>query len=89
MARTEAGYWMSVEPVDVVEPLNTETLGVALLVAIARGNPIVPTPSRQDFPRPGMERYCGLKSLSTFERSATLGHRGRRERLPDYRVEKK
>ena len=70
-AHAEAGYWMSVEPVDVIEPLTLESLKVALLVTIARGNPVIPTFSRQNFPRPVMERYCGLKSLSVFERSAT------------------
>ena len=42
-----------------------------LLAAIRQGNPVVSTPTRDNFPRPVMERYCGLKSLSAFERTAT------------------
>ena len=62
---------MGVEPVDVQKVETVEALERLLLVAIARGNPVVPTPTRQNFPRPVMERYCGLKSLSAFERTAT------------------
>ncbi len=71
MAKTEAGYWMGVEPVDVQKVDTTEALQRLLLAAIARGNPVVKTPTRQNFPRPLMERYCGMKSLSAFERTAT------------------
>jgi hypothetical protein len=71
MARTEAGYWMGVEPVEVQKVETVEALEQLLLAVIARGNPVVPTPTRQNFPRPVMERHCGLKSLSAFERTAT------------------
>jgi len=71
MARTEAGYWLMVEPVHVEAAGTAEALQKALLAVIARGNPTVQTPTRSNFPRPIMERYCGMKSLSTFERTAT------------------
>lgn len=71
MAKTAAGYWMGVEPVDVQKVETVEALERLLLVAMARGNPVVPTPTRQNFPRPVMERHCDLKSLSAFERTAT------------------
>ena len=61
---------MAVEPVDVRKVEDPETLQSMLLAAINRGNPVVPTPTRKDFPRPVMERYCGLKSLAAFERAA-------------------
>lgn len=70
-AKTEAGYWLAVEPVDVRKVADPEALHSMLLAAINRGNPIVPTPARHNFPRPIMERYCGLKSLSAFERTAS------------------
>ena len=70
MARTEAGYWLGVEPVDVQAVKAVDELQKLLLTAVSRGNPRVKTPSRPDFPRPVMERYCGLKSLSAFERTA-------------------
>ena len=70
MAKTEAGYWMGIEPVDVQEVESPEALQTLLMAVIKRGNPVVPTPTRGNFPRPVMERYCGLKSLSAFERTA-------------------
>ena len=62
---------MGVEPVDVQKVETVDALKSILLAAIARGNPIVPTPTRGNFPRPVMERHCGLKSLSACERTAT------------------
>ena len=55
-AKTEAGYWMGVEPVDVRKVESPEALQRLLLAAIKQGNPIVPTPTRENFPRPVMER---------------------------------
>jgi hypothetical protein len=69
MAKTEAGYWMGIEPVDVQKVESPEALQILLMTAIKRGNP-VPTPTRDNFPRPLMERYCGLKSVSAFARTA-------------------
>jgi hypothetical protein len=71
-AKTEAGYWLAIEPVDVAPVANPEALQQLLLKAIARGNPVVKTPSRQNFPPPVMQRYCGMKSFSAFERTAAL-----------------
>ena len=71
-AKTEAGYWLAVEPVDVAPVGNAEDLRRLLLKAIDRGNPVVKTPTRQTFPPPVMQRYCGMKSLAAFERTAAL-----------------
>jgi hypothetical protein len=71
MARTEAGYWLGVEPVQVQAVSTVDELQKLLLAAVSRGNPTVKTPTRQNFPRDVMERYCGLKSVSAFERTAT------------------
>ena len=62
---------MGVEPVAVQKVETVEGLEQLLLAVIARGNPFVPTPTRQNSPPPVMERHCGLKSLSVFERMAT------------------
>jgi hypothetical protein len=62
---------MAVEPVDVRKVEDTKALQSMLLAAINRGNPVVPTPTRDNFPRSIMERYCGLKSISAFERTAS------------------
>jgi len=71
-ARTEAGYWLAIEPVDVAPVRTADDLHQALLKAIERGNPVVKTPTRQNFPPPVMQRYCGMKSFSAFERTAAL-----------------
>ncbi len=72
MARTEAGYWLGVEPVDVEKVADAGALKGVLLRAINRGNPIVPTPTREHFPPDVMRRHCGMKSFSAFERTAQL-----------------
>ncbi|MGA2183132.1 MAG: hypothetical protein ABSH47_08895 [Bryobacteraceae bacterium] len=72
MARTQAGFWLSVEPVDVAPVADAEALKLVLLRAIERGNPVVPTPGRDHFPPDVMRRYCGMRSLSAFERTAQL-----------------
>lgn len=79
MAKTEAGYWMGVEPVEVQKVATVEALEQLLLTVMERGNPVFATPTRQNFPRPVMERYCGLKSLSAFERTATCWSISRNE----------
>jgi hypothetical protein len=71
-AKTEAGYWMAIEPVDVAPVPDATALKDLLLKAMARGNPVVPTPTRANFPRPIMERYSGMKSFSAFERTAKM-----------------
>jgi hypothetical protein len=71
MAKTQAGYWMGIEPVDVQAVDSPEALQTLLLAAIKRGNPLIPTPTRDSCPRSVMECHCGLKSLSAFERTAS------------------
>jgi len=42
----------------------------AMLRAIARGNPTVPTPTRDNFPEDVPLKHARVKSLSTFEKLA-------------------
>jgi hypothetical protein len=70
MAKTLAGYYLMFEPVDVQPADSVDALHKILLAAMVRGNPIVTTPALPNFPRPVMERYCGMKSLSAFDRTA-------------------
>jgi len=71
-AKTEAGYWMAIEPVDVAPVRNVDELQRLLAQAVGRGNPVIKTPTRKNFPPPVMQRYCGMKSFSAFERTAAL-----------------
>lgn len=70
VARTEAGYFMDIEPVLVIEHADAHKLSDGIRTAIRTGNPIVPTPSRSSFPEPVVLKYAGVKSWSTFERNA-------------------
>lgn len=72
MAKTRSGYWLATEPVDVVRVEDAEALKAVLLKVIARGNPVVPTPSRKHYPPDVMRRYCGMRSFSAFEQTAQL-----------------
>jgi hypothetical protein len=70
MAKTEAGFYMGIEPVEVVDATDREAVERAMIRAIARGNPVIPTPTRDNFPEDPLLKHANVKSLSTFERSA-------------------
>jgi hypothetical protein len=71
VARTEAGFYMDREPVSVVAAANTEGLRYALRDAMGKGNPTIPTPARNAFPRPVLLKYSGAKCWSAFARGAS------------------
>ena len=70
VARTEAGYYLNIEPVAVVDADDFGGVVSAIQAAIERGNPAVPTPSRANFPKPVVLRYAGVKSWPQFERES-------------------
>jgi hypothetical protein len=69
-AQTCAGYYLEIEPVEAAPAADTEAFKAALSAAIARGNPNVPTPSRDAFPRPVVLKYAKTKSWKAFEKTA-------------------
>jgi hypothetical protein len=71
VARTEAGFYLSIDPVEVVSAVDTEALRNAIKQAIIRGNPKVPTPSPADFPKPVVLKYAKVKTSSAFERGCS------------------
>ena len=71
VAKTEAGFYMNREPMSVVAATNTEALRYALRDAMGKGNPTIPTPARNAFPRPVLLKYSGAKSWSAFARGAS------------------
>jgi hypothetical protein len=77
MARTEAGFYLAVEPIVVVDSRNFDAVAAAFLDAIHRGNPIVPTPSRDNYPPSLLLKYSNAKSLPAFEKSAQRWKLGR------------
>jgi hypothetical protein len=68
MARTAAGFYIGIEPVETVDARNRTAVEQALMRAIGRGNPSVPTPSRTDFPKNPLLKYVKLKSDSSFDK---------------------
>jgi hypothetical protein len=73
MAKTEAGYYLHIEPVEVAAITNREDFATAVRRTIERGHPLVPTPTRATgFPKPLVPKYARVKSLAAFEKSASL-----------------
>ncbi|MFX1678910.1 hypothetical protein PV762_06735 [Mitsuaria sp. CC2] len=68
MAKTDAGFFIEVEPVSVVRSDKLEDIARALKANIQRGNPLIETPSRDNFPKPVVLPYAKVKTWSTFEK---------------------
>jgi hypothetical protein len=66
------GYFMNIDPVEVVPVADTKTLQRAIKEAVFKGNPVVPAPTRATFPKPVMLNYAKVKSWSAFEKNALV-----------------
>ncbi len=70
LAKTEAGFYMHVEPVTVVSVSNIESLRSAFRDVTARGNAVILTPKRNAFPPPLLPKYAGVKTDHAFMQGA-------------------
>lgn len=70
MARTEAGFYVAIEPVAVVNARDQLGLERALIRTIRRGNPLVPTPSRANASKNPLLKHAKVKSTSSFDKLA-------------------
>ena len=70
VAKTEAGFFLDVEPVRTVELGDLPALAAALDQAMANGNPLVQTPARSSFPKPVVLKLAGVKNWNTFMKRA-------------------
>ena len=71
VARTEAGFFLDVEPVRVAKLSDLRSLATAIEQAMATGNLRVPTPTRTAFPKPVILKPAGVKNWNAFvERGA-------------------
>jgi hypothetical protein len=70
VSRTTAGYFLDTEPVSVSSLRTPDEFARALDVAIAAGNPSVPTPTRAAFPKPVVLPYARVRSWKALERAA-------------------
>jgi len=66
VARTDAGFYMNVEPVAVVSLSNTDGIRSAFHELIARGNTVIPTPKRNEYPPSLLPKYAGVKTDRAF-----------------------
>src|SRR5262245_51128437 len=70
VARTQAGFYMEIEPVRSIPASNREALQSAIKDAISSGNASSPTPTRASFPKPVLLNSTKTKSWSEFEKEA-------------------
>ena len=70
MAKTDAGFFIEVEPVSVLRSDQAEDIVVALKATIEKGNSLVETPARDSFPKPVVLPCAKVKSWSAFEKKA-------------------
>ena len=68
---TTAGYFLDTEPVAVSSVRSPDEFARALDGAITAGNPTVPTPTRDAFPKPVVLPYARVRSWRELERVAT------------------
>lgn len=66
VARTEAGFYMNVEPVAEVSVSNTDGIRSAFHELIARGTAVIPTPKRNEYPPSLLPKYAGVKTDRAF-----------------------
>lgn len=69
-ARTDAGFYLHIEPIEVIEAQDTDRLFNAIKGVIAKGNPVVPTPDRNSYAKSPILKCSGIKSWSQFEKDA-------------------
>jgi hypothetical protein len=70
--KTEAGFWLSIEPVEIATLKQPDTVFRAIRNATSRAGKIVPTPTRQNFPKPVILSYAKAKSWREFQRRHSL-----------------
>lgn len=70
VAKTEAGFFLDVAPVLVLQQGQPEALAEGLRKVILAGNPVVLTPTRGSFPKPVVLEPAGVKSWSAFEKKS-------------------
>ena len=85
-AKTQAGYYLDIDPVEVTSISDEEGFIRAIRRCIDRGHPIVPTPTRATgFPKPVILRYVKVRSLAAFEKDASYWQLHKEDDL--YRIE--
>lgn len=71
VARTDAGYFVDVDPVFVHPVQDRQAIMGSVRSVIAGGNPVIPAFSRESFPKPVVLRYAKVKSWRAFQALAS------------------
>jgi hypothetical protein len=80
MAKTKAGIYLGIEPVEVVAPPDQTALEQAIIRVVKRGNPSVPPPpGGANFPKSPLLKYAKMKSISGFDKLAKSWKLSKRE----------
>jgi hypothetical protein len=72
VAKTEAGFYLDIDPVEVVSATDIESLQRVIGTVLTKGNPTVLTPTRGAFPKAVVLKYAKVKSWSAFEKGTVL-----------------
>jgi len=67
-AKTAAGFYMEIEPVEIVSAAEVPAIAAAIKRAISRGNPVIPTPSPDAYPKPVVLQHAGARTWSAYEK---------------------
>jgi hypothetical protein len=70
VAKTDAGYFLEIAPVVVIKSTDCQEIIEAVKNVISKGNPMIPTPSRENFPKAVILEYAKAKSWSVFVKLA-------------------
>jgi hypothetical protein len=73
-AKTEVGFWLDVEPVEVAHADNEASILGSLRKIAALGVRSVPTPRRDAFPKPVILKFAGSKTWGAFQKIHILVH---------------
>lgn len=89
VAKTEAGFFVDVEPVAVIEGSDRARIADAIKKTIIKGNPTIETPTRLTFPKPVVLSYANVKSWATFEKSSLCWKASKKESVLQLRPQRK
>ena len=72
MAKTDAGFWLEVDPVEQAATSDVSSISAALQSCASRGNHSVPTPPRSAFPDWVVLKHANKKKRRDFENEYAL-----------------
>lgn len=72
LAKTDAGFWLEVDPVEQAPTSDVSSIAAALLGCTSRGNPAVQTPPRSAFPDWVVLKHANKKKQRDFENEYRL-----------------